>query len=157
MEFRRTVLLHNIRSAHNVGAIFRTADAAGVSKIYLTGYTPTPLDRFKRPQKEIAKTALGAENYVAWEYAQSPDACISHLRAQGFTIVGVEQDARAIDYRDFIVQSPVLFIFGNEVRGMSPELRGKCDHLLQIPMRGQKESLNVATTAGIMLFQTLRK
>src|ERR1700674_2611076 len=93
------LLLHNIRSAHNVGSIFRTADAAGVSKMYLSGYTPKPVDRFGRVHKEIGKTALGGELSVAWEYQKSPTAIISRLKKEGWQIVGVEQDARAVDYR----------------------------------------------------------
>lgn len=151
-----TVLLHNIRSAHNVGAIFRTADAAGVTKIFLTGYTPKPIDRFKRPQKEIAKTALGAESFISWEYAKTPRAILARMKDDEFQIIGIEQDARSRDYREFKSEKPTLFIFGNEVRGLSPSLRSSCDELLQIPMLGRKESLNVATTAGIILFSVRR-
>lgn len=148
------VLLHNIRSAHNVGSIFRTADAAGVSAVYLTGYTPRPFDRFGRPQKEIAKTALGAEKFLAWEYAKTPDVLLRKLRAEGFRIIGVEQDQRSRDYRLFKPKGKTLFVFGNEVRGLSPALRDACDELIEIPMRGKKESLNVAVAAGIVLFNT---
>ena len=152
MHYPIAILLHNIRSAHNVGAIFRTADAAGVTKIFLSGYTPTPIDRFKRPQKEIAKTALGAETYIPWEYAKTAAPVIRKMRAEGYAVVGIEQDARAKDYRTSSLSVPTLFIFGNEVRGISHTLRKECDRLLFIPMHGKKESLNVATTAGIILF-----
>ncbi|MCE9541665.1 RNA methyltransferase [Candidatus Kaiserbacteria bacterium] len=150
------VLLHNIRSAHNVGSIFRTADAAGVRKMFLSGYTPLPLDRFGRPQKDVAKTALGAELSVPWEYAKTPAACIRTLKKEGFAVVGAEQDPRAVPYRDFSVSGPTLFLFGNEVLGLSPALRSACDTLLEIPMRGKKESLNVSVAAGIILFGTTR-
>ena len=150
------VLLHNIRSAHNVGAIFRTADAAGVKKIYLSGYTPTPVDRFGRPSKEIGKTALGGELSVIWEYAKSPAKVISTLKKDGWQIVGVEQDAQAIDYKDFKIASPTLFILGNEVRGISKGFRDRCDVLVEIPMHGKKESLNVSVAAGIVLFNSIR-
>ena len=146
------VLLHNVRSAHNVGSIFRTADAAGVSHIYLTGYTPAPLDRFKRPNKEIAKTALGAEQFLTWEYAKTPFSILKRLRAEGVSIIGFEQDTRAVDYRKRRVKKPTVYIFGNEVRGLSKQLRDVCDELIEIPMRGRKESLNVSVTAGIILF-----
>jgi 23S rRNA (guanosine2251-2'-O)-methyltransferase len=146
------VILHNIRSAHNVGSIFRTADAAGVARILLSGYTPTPLDRFGRPQKEVAKTALGAERTVPWEYFKTVNAALKHARAAGFTIVGVELDDRAIDFRAFRRSGATAFVFGNEVRGLSPALRTACDTLIQIPMRGTKESLNVSVAAGIILF-----
>ncbi len=147
------VMLHNVRSAHNVGSIFRTADAAGVRHIYLCGYTPTPLDRFGRVQKEIAKTALGAERSLAWEYMKSPASVIAKLKKAGWKIVGIEQDAHAIDYRSFKAESPTLVILGNEVRGISKGLRDRCDVLLEIPMHGVKESLNISVAAGIALFQ----
>jgi len=146
------VLLHNIRSAHNVGSIFRTADAAGVKKIYLSGYTPRPTDRFGRTQKDIAKTALGAEKYIAWKYFKTPTALISNLKKEGWKIVGVEQDPRAKNYRSFKPKNKTLFVFGNEVRGLSTDLRKKCDALIEILMHGEKESLNVSVAAGIVLF-----
>ncbi len=146
------VLLHNIRSTHNVGSIFRTADAAGVARVYLSGYTPSPTDRFGRAQKDIAKTALGAEDYIPWEHHTSPARLLSKLKKEGWVIVGVEQDARALDYRRFKTQPKTLFILGNEVAGISKELRKKCDALVEIPMHGKKESLNVSVAAGIILF-----
>lgn len=146
------VLLHNIRSTHNVGSIFRTADASGASRLYLSGYTPTPTDRFGRAQKDIAKTALGAERSVPWERHTSPMRLLSKLKKEGWNIVGVEQDARARDYRRFTVKGKTVFVFGNEVLGISKELRKKCDALIEIPMYGEKESLNVSVAAGIILF-----
>ena len=155
MRSHIAILLHNVRSAHNVGSIFRTADAAGVSKLYLTGYTPRPVDRFGRVQKEIAKTALGAERSIAWEGAPSPSAIVSKLRRARWEIVGVEQDKRTRDYRTFILKHPTLFVFGNEVRGLPKSLRDACDELIEIPMRGEKESLNVSVAAGIVLFRAV--
>jgi 23S rRNA (guanosine2251-2'-O)-methyltransferase len=146
------VLLHNVRSAHNVGSIFRTADAAGVSRMFLSGYTPTPTDKFARAQPDIAKTALGAEKYIPWEYAKSPTSILKRLCKEGWTIVGVEQDKRSLDFRRFHAKDKTLFIFGNEVLGLSKSLRDTCDVLIEIPMRGKKESLNVSVTAGIILF-----
>ena len=151
----RYLILHNLRSAHNVGAIFRTADASAVSHIYLTGYTPAPLERFKRPQPEIAKTALGAEKNIPWTTARSVSRVMKTLRGKGASMVGVEQDATARDYRLFKPQGPVAFLFGNEVDGLAPAIRATCNDLIEIPMLGMKESLNVATTAGISLFSTL--
>ena len=159
-------MLHNVRSAHNVGSIFRTADAAGVSKIYLSGYTPRPTDRFGRVNKEIAKTALGAEQFVSWERVASFNALALKLKRGGWKIVGVEQDAHSLDYRKLRLKGPALFIFGNEVRGIPRRVRAKCDTLIEIPMRGAmvrqahhprhtrrgKESLNVSVAAGIILF-----
>ena len=150
------ILLHNIRSSHNVGSIFRTADAAGVATLYLSGYTPTPLDRFGRPNKEIAKTALGGEASVQWKYYKSPVSVITALKKKDWNIVAVEQDARAIDYRSYHIAAPTLFILGNEVRGVSKSLLRRCDAVLEIPMRGKKESLNVSVAAGIVLFGTLQ-
>lgn len=151
--YQRAILLHNVRSAHNVGSIFRTADGAGISHIYLSGYTPTPVDRFGREQKEIGKTALGAEKTVAWSYHTSPTSVITECKRRGWTVVGVEQDVRAVDYRVYTVQGDTLFVFGNEVLGMSRALRDRCDDLVEIPMHGSKESLNVSVAAGIILFQ----
>lgn len=150
----RTVLLHNIRSAHNVGSIFRTADGAGVVEIILSGYTPCPIDRFGRPQKDIAKTALGAENSISWRYVKSPMQAIKQLKRTGICVVGVEQDVRAADYRSFKEIGPMLYLFGNEVRGLSRALRDACDVILEIPMHGSKESLNVSVAAGVALFAT---
>lgn len=146
------VVLHNVRSAHNVGSIFRTADAAGVSEIILSGYTPTPFDRFGRPQKEIAKTALGAEQVIPWESVTTSGEALRKLRAKGFSIVGVELDRRAVNFKKFKVEGDTAFVFGNEVRGLSPALRDACDSLVEIPMRGTKESLNVSVAAGVILF-----
>ena len=146
------VLLHNVRSAHNVGSIFRTADAAGVSQIYLTGHTPAPLDRFGRIRKDIAKTALGAERHVPWEHHASPTRLISRLKKEGWRVVGVEQDVRARDYRSIRVKTKTAFVFGNEVKGVSKSILKVCDSIVEVPMRGKKESLNVSVAAGIILF-----
>lgn len=159
------LILHNIRSAYNVGSAFRTADAAGVSHIYLSGYTPAPLDRFGNARSDIAKTALGAEQYVSWSTHRSAAELVMRLRRDGYHIVGVEQDARAIDHRDLCFTSrggcthrlehPVAFCFGNEVRGLSNALRARCDALAEIPMHGHKASLNVSVAIGVFLFRVL--
>lgn len=151
------IILENIRSAQNVGAIFRTADAIGISKIYLVGYTPAPLDKFSRPSKEIAKTALGAEKTIAWESFSEMLALTTHLKKEGFTMVAVEQTKDAIDYKNFEANARTAFIFGNEVDGVSTETLCAVDRTIEIPMRGEKESLNVATTVGIVLFRILDK
>lgn len=155
MQKSVAVLLHNVRSAHNVGSLFRTADAAGVMHVYLSGFTPTPTDRFGRAQKDIAKTALGGETYIPWEHHSSPTRLISRLKKDGWRIVGVEQDSRARDYRSYKPGSKTLFVFGNEVRGLARQLRAACDQLIEIPMHGKKESLNVSVAAGIILFSFL--
>ena len=152
---KRALLLHNIRSAHNVGSIFRTADGAGITEIILSGYTPTPIDRFGRPQKEIAKTALGAEVSIPWSYVKTPLPTVRQKKKDGMHVLGVEQDERSLDYRLFKSDAPILFLLGNEVRGLSKSLREACDTLIEIPMLGKKESLNVSVAAGIILFATL--
>ncbi|QSH39156.1 TrmH family RNA methyltransferase [Candidatus Kaiserbacteria bacterium] len=145
------VILHNIRSTHNVGSIFRTADAAGVTKMYLTGYTPKPIDRFGRPQKDIAKTALGGQEYVRWESGDINNV-LKDLKKEGFSIISIEQDERSIVLNDFKTLPKMALILGNEVRGVSKQLRDKSDYIVEIPMHGKKESLNVSVTAGIVLF-----
>ncbi len=153
MELEIHVLLHDIRSAHNVGSMFRTSDAMGVSRVYLSGYSPCPLDKFKRPVKEIAKTALGAEMSVQWEYHEDPVLLIRKLKREGFAIVAIEQDVRAIDYKQFQPSEKTLVIVGNEVEGVPPHLREECDVFVEIPMHGKKESLNVAVAYGIAMFR----
>ncbi|MDQ3014475.1 MAG: TrmH family RNA methyltransferase [bacterium] len=149
------LLLHNIRSIHNVGSMFRTADAAGVTKIFLTGYTPTPIDRFGRPVKELAKVALGGEQSVQWEYSKSPLLVLRKLKGKVTTIIGLEQRTKSVDYKKVKPKGSVLFIVGNEVEGISTSLLKKCDIIAEIPMNGKKESLNVGVSLGIALFRIL--
>lgn len=148
------VILDNIRSAHNVGSIFRTADGAGVSKIFLVGVTPCPIDRFGRTQSEIAKTSLGAADTIPWEYVSDDDAVllVRRLREEGVTVVAVEQTAEAFSLDEFQVPENVAYILGNEVDGISGALIKESDTIVEIPMAGQKESLNVSVAAGIVLF-----
>jgi 23S rRNA (guanosine2251-2'-O)-methyltransferase len=148
----KLMVLHDIRSIHNVGSIFRTADAAGVTKIYLTGVTPTPVDRFGRIRKDMAKVALGAEHSVPWGYKKDVALLIEQLKGEGMQIVAVEQDAKAVNYREFAPTYPVTFVFGNEVEGVPADILRTCDAVVEIPMRGSKESLNVSVAAGIILF-----
>jgi len=144
-------ILDNVRSSHNVGSMFRTADAMGVQKIFLAGYTPAPKDKFGRINKEIAKTALGAEESVGWESIESVSKCIKKLQKEKFTIVAVEQCSNSSDYRKLKIKGPTAFVFGNEVDGVSEKVVSLCDEVVEIPMRGQKESLNVAVAFGIVL------
>ncbi len=146
------LLLHNIRSTHNVGAIFRTADAVGVKKIYISGYTPAPIDRFGRTRSDISKASLGAEKTVEWENISDVKKLIKSLKKEKFGIVGVEQDKRSIDFRKSKVKGNVLVIMGNEVDGIDRETLDLCDHILEIPMLGKKESLNVSVATGIVLY-----
>lgn len=149
------LILHNIRSVENAGSIFRTADAAGISKIYLTGYTPTPIDRFGRARRDFEKTALGAQMSVKWEHIKSISSLITKLKKEKVKIIAVEQAKSAVDYKKLKIKFPVAFILGNEVNGISKSILKKSDTVAQIHMLGKKESLNVSVTAGIFLFRVL--
>lgn len=140
---------------HNVGSIFRTADGAGVAKVYLTGYTPAPVDRFGRPVKEIAKVALGAEKTVPWEKREITEL-IQKLKSDNVQIVAVEQDPRSVPYMELKPKGPTALIFGSEVGGLSTTVLTQCDAVIEIPMHGEKESLNVSVAAGIVLYQVSR-
>lgn len=166
------VVLCNIRSVHNVGSIFRTADAAGISKIYLCGITPTPIDRFGRPRSDFTKVSLGAERSVPWEYARAAAPLLKRLRREGYRIFTVEQSPGAVPYdkkpktKD---RKPIALVMGNEVRGLPPSIIKLADKVLEIPMRGAlvrharhprhtgrgKESLNVAVAFGIVAYHFL--
>jgi 23S rRNA (guanosine2251-2'-O)-methyltransferase len=150
------VILHNIRSAHNVGAIFRTADGAGVSKIFLSGYTPSPVDRFGRPRGALIKTALGATETVPWESAEDTEGLISRLRGDGVEVVSVEQHVQAVPYTEHKPQGDVAYIFGNEIEGVPQSVIQHADVCIHIPMHGKKESLNVSTAVGVILFQAIQ-
>lgn len=154
-EKKAFLLLHNIRSAQNVGAIFRTAEAAGVSKMYLSGYTPAPLDRFGRIRADVAKAALGAEKFLPWESVSSAGAFVKKMRKEGVYAIAVEQGRESVDYRAIRLSFPVLFILGNEVRGIPLSLQSACDAVAEIPLYGKKESLNVSVAAGVALFRIL--
>ncbi len=149
------VILDNIRSAHNVGSIFRTSDGAGVSKIFLVGVTPCPVDRFGRSQPEIAKTSLGAADIVPWEQVSNDDSVllVRRLRGEGVTVAAVEQTSNSVALDDFQAPENVAYILGNEVDGVSEALLKESDMVVEIPMVGEKESLNVSVAAGIVLFK----
>jgi tRNA G18 (ribose-2'-O)-methylase SpoU len=151
------LLLDNIRSVHNVGSIFRTAETSSISKIYCVGTTPTPTDRFGRKRKDFAKVSLGAENMVAWEYIEEPKAVglIEKLKKEGFQIIALEQAKNSIDYKKVKVKGETLIILGNEVGGVSESLLKLADTIAEIPLKGKKESLNVSVAAGIFLFRLL--
>lgn len=154
------VILHNIRSLHNVGSIFRTADAAGVEKIYLCGITPAPIDAFGRPRQPLVKVSLGAEKYVEWEKVKSTTRLIDKLKKDGYKIFAIEQDKKSIPYYRAKRQSPsanrkIALVLGNEIKGLPPSILKRADKILEIPMRGQKESLNVAVAFGIVVFSLI--
>ncbi len=149
------LILNNIRSVHNVGSIFRTADGAGVGKIYLIGTTPAPTDRFGRPRPDLSKVALGAERSLKWEHLPSAEALIQKLKKEGVQIIALEQSPDAIDYKEVKLKYPSAIILGEEVHGIPKEILDQCDIICQIPMKGKKESLNVSVAAGIALFRIL--
>lgn len=171
MSQENIIILRNIRSVENVGAMFRTADAAGINKIYLTGYTPTPLDRFGRKRKDLAKSALGAEEYMPWESKKSLPALMRSLKREKYLIIGIEQDKNSIDYKKVSARGgpaygwkKKAFIVGAEVTGIPKSVLKKCDVIAEIPMRGKlarnrppddvgKESLNVSVALGVALFR----
>ena len=161
------LVLHNIRSVYNVGSIFRTADAAGISSIILSGYTPTPLDHFGMPRKDFAKVSLGAEKTVQWMYVKTIGAVIKKLKKEKFYIVALEQDKKSTSLFKFKrPKRPFALIVGNEVRGISKAVLKQCDAIVEIPMRSAmvrqahhprrarqgKESLNVSVAAGVAVF-----
>ncbi len=153
-DISAVLILPDIRSEHNVGSLFRTADAAGIAKIYLCGYTPAPTDRFGRPVKGIVKTALGAEK-MPWDKKASALTLIRTLKKEGFQIIAIEQDPRSVDYKKIRLGKKVAFILGEEVKGLPKKLLDAADVIAEIPMRGEKESLNVSVAGGIALFRIL--
>lgn len=150
------LIIPDIRSAINVGALFRTADAVGVDKIFLIGYTPRPTDVFGRVQKDIAKSALGAETWIPWEYKKTVLPLVTSLKKDGYTVVAIEQDTRSVDYRKVKIPTKVAFILGSEVGGLSKKILDACDVIAEIQMSGKKESLNVSVAAGVALFGMLK-
>jgi len=156
MKFKQNILIiHNIRSVENVGAMFRTADAVGIDKIYLVGYTPAPVDRFGRKRQDLAKSALGAEDYVPWESRKTIFPLLTELKKEVFQIIGIEQDKKSVDYKKVKPKAKNVFIVGAEVTGIPKSVLKKCDVIAEIPMYGKKESLNVSVAFGVVLFRVL--
>lgn len=157
-EFRRSektpviAVLENIRSAYNVGSVFRTSDAFLLEGIYLTGYTARP------PHKEIRKTALGAEDTVAWEYFPNAITAIEQLKNAGYKVFAVEQvkDSLSLEKINFNYSDKIAVVFGNEVTGVEQETILHCDGCIEIPQLGMKHSLNIATAAGVVLWEIVR-
>jgi 23S rRNA (guanosine2251-2'-O)-methyltransferase len=153
------VIIHNIRSTHNVGSIFRTCEGFGVSKIIISGYTPHPTIEHDtrlphisaKLTAQIHKTALGAEEMVPFEYQENPD--FESLKKDGYTIVGLEQDDKSVMLPEYKAPEKVALLLGEEVEGLTDDLRAACDDLIEIPMHGQKESFNVSVATGIALYQ----
>ena len=156
MEDQRVVvLLDNIRSLYNTGSILRTADASGVERVVLCGITPRP-DQGSRQRRAIAKTALGAEDSVRWEYQADAPSVLRQLASEGYQIVAVETSADAINVFEWTPRWPVCLVFGHERDGVSSSLDAHVETVIRIPMLGHKRSLNVATAAGVVLYELLR-
>ncbi len=145
------ILLEKIRSIHNVGAFFRTADGAGVEKLFLCGWTAAP------PRDEITKVALGAEEAVPWEKIEDPVEAAKMIKQKGYKLIAVEQTNGCKDLYQYELPMPCCLVFGNEVDGISEELLAHCDGAVEVPMHGTKESLNVSVCAGAVLFEVRRK
>ncbi|WBA40711.1 RNA methyltransferase [Hymenobacter canadensis] len=152
-KFPLTLVLDNVRSLHNVGAAFRTADAFAVEKIWLCGITGRP------PQREITKTALGSTESVAWEYAPTTVEALQQLKAAGYQLIAVEQTTGSVPLPEFRVEAgqPYALIMGNEVFGVDDEVLALCDAAVEIPQFGTKHSLNVSVAAGVVLWEFISR
>jgi tRNA G18 (ribose-2'-O)-methylase SpoU len=140
------LVLPNIRSCHNVGAIFRTADGAGVDKIYLTGYTPDPT------HPKMIKVSLGAENSVPWEKHKQTAGVLKQLKAEGYKVVALEKTSKSVNMYKWRPSFPIALVVGNEVTGVTPNILKYCDEVVHLPMNGLKESLNVSIASGIAIY-----
>jgi tRNA G18 (ribose-2'-O)-methylase SpoU len=150
------VVLDNVRSLYNTGAFFRTADGCAVEKLVLCGITPRP-DQGERQRHAIAKTALGAETTVPWEYEPETAMAVAKAEAAGYAVAAVEPSLHAVDLYAWTPSWPVCLIFGHETGGVEPGLAARVRTHVRIPMLGQKRSLNVATAAGVVLYELLRR
>jgi tRNA G18 (ribose-2'-O)-methylase SpoU len=145
------LVVPNVRSAHNVGAMFRTADGAGVDKIYLCGYSPVP------PHPQLDKVSLGAEKTVPFEYAKQAGRLLIKLKKMGYNIIALEQTDTSVDLFKFKPQFPLALVVGNEKEGVSKSLQKYCNASVEIPMRGHKNSLNVSVAAGVAMYVLKKK
>ncbi|MCW1907819.1 MAG: TrmH family RNA methyltransferase [Candidatus Saccharibacteria bacterium] len=154
------VIAHNIRSSHNIGSLFRTAEALGASKLYLTGFTPYPKSVHDtrlphvatKTHKDIAKTALGAEHLLKWQQTSDITQLIKRLKRRNYKIVALEQAPNSVDLRDCALLGRVALVLGNEPSGIDAETLRLCDIAVEIPMKGDKESLNVVQAAAIAMY-----
>jgi len=144
------VICDGLRSLFNVGSVFRTADGVGIEKVYLCGITGKP--DTDKAERKISKVALGAQKYVQWEYMKQSWRLIEKLKKEEYQIVSLEQTARSIDYTKFKPKFPLALIIGNESNGVKKSLLNRSDKIIDIPMRGQKESLNVSVAFGIVAY-----
>lgn len=150
------ICLHDIRSAYNVGAVFRNADAFGINKVFLSGYTPTPENNI-----EVSKTAIGAEEYVSWCHHSQWSTCLEKLKKRNVCIIAVEQTHQSIPITSFnyanITNKRLAFVFGNEVKGLDDQVLGSADYHLIIPQFGSKHSLNLSVATGVILYDLVSK
>lgn len=154
------LIAHNLRSAHNVGSLLRTAEGLGVKSVYLTGYTPYPTRSgdtrlphlAQKIERQISKTALGAEKSLG-EHLEDIDELISELKNNGYLVSALEQADSSLDLRSFVAPDKIALVVGREVEGVEPEVLEQCDQILEIPMKGSKESFNVAQAAAMALYQ----
>jgi len=151
------VILSDVRSVHNVGSVFRTADGAGIKKIFLCGITPTPRDKWGRVRKDFQKVSLGAENHVSWEARESASDLISGLKKEGYLILALEQGPGSLPHDSEIRKGKKwALVVGSETEGIPQEILKKSDIQVEIPMRGSKESLNVSVAFGIAVYELTR-
>lgn len=145
------IWLHNVRSMHNVGSAFRTADAFAIHSVFLSGYTPAP------PRPEISKTALGAENSVAWKHSENPDVFLEWCKRNSYILAGVEQvhGSRPLTSYHLNDNERICLLFGSEVTGIDPDLLEYCNSVLEIPQYGKKHSLNISVSLGIACYHFL--
>lgn len=154
------IIAHNLRSTHNIGSLFRTAEGLGIDKIYLTGYTPYPLapkdtrlpHQAAKLTRQIHKTALGAETMVPWKHTENIEDVLGTLRKDGYTVCGLEQTPASIPLPEFQPSEKVAIILGREVEGLEPSVMALCDLCIEIPMLGKKESFNVVQAAAMTLY-----
>lgn len=154
------VIAHNIRSTHNVGSFFRTCDGFGVTKLYLTGYTPYPelpqdsrLPHIRQKlTSQIHKTGLGAENVVPFEYTEHPDEIVARLKSEGYDVVALEQASNSILLPNYKAPDKIALLLGEEVHGITAALLAQADEIIEIPMHGRKESFNVSVSLGVALY-----
>lgn len=149
------LILENLRSVENTASIFRTAEGLGVSKIILIDTTPAPIDRFGRKRADFAKVSLGAEDMVEWEYKKEIKDTLEDLKEQDFQIISLELTRESKNLKDIKARSKFTLIVGNEVDGISQEALSASDEMVEIPMQGKKESLNVSVSTGIALYMLI--
>lgn len=153
----KVAVLDNIRSVYNVGSIFRTCNAVGIEKVVLCGITPAPLDKKGRRRSDFAKVALGAEDRVEWEHCETTEKALKKLKEDGSYIIAIEQDETSVDYKTVSSEGRenITFVIGAEVDGMDKGMFALCDTVVEIPMLGTKESLNVTIAFGVAVYRIL--